>query len=106
MYEPKFTENNDEFATDTVIEFNIACPFCGKASFNSIVTRVIKDMMVFECIHCDKMYVIRYYAFPPAKLKMVGKEEKADDKPFHYDVYKCDVEPTDTDRSYAVFEDE
>jgi hypothetical protein len=100
MYEPKFTENNDEFATDTVIEFNTECPHCKKTNFQSIVTRVIKDTIAFQCIHCEQFFVIQYYAFPPTKFK--GQDSIFN--PFHFGVYKCDKEPTDTDRSFAVFE--
>lgn len=99
MYEPKFTEDKSEFATETVIEFNTACPHCGKPNFHGITTFIIKDVLAFQCPHCEEFFVIQYYAFPPDE-----KREESIFRPFFYGVYKVDKEPTDTERSYGVFE--
>lgn len=98
MYEPKLSKDDPEFQTLTVIEFNHECPHCKETNFNSISTYIRQDILGFKCIHCERYFLIAYYAFSPEEAEIQGIE------PFDYDVYKCVARPAKVEKSFGVFE--
>jgi len=98
MYNPKFSEDGKEFDGGTVIEFGNPCPHCEKPNFHSIQTWEPADQLVFTCLHCEKFFVIAYYARPLVEGKKPGLLY-----PFTFGVYKVNNDIIDCEKSYSVY---